>query len=128
VTAIDAGQYGERDGGYKAGPAVQRSLADPPEEGGEAEGVVGGTAGPASTEVTDNTHNTEDQRHPVVAWLEDHDPPVDIRQARIALRTNFRVDFDDLRTVKDLERLDADRVPMALSYLEALYPPKDGEG
>jgi hypothetical protein len=65
-----------------------------------------------------------DQRHPVVAWCEDHD--VDIRQARIYLRKSFPVWFTDLRDWRDLAELDAERVPRALAYLSAQFDqPKD---
>jgi hypothetical protein len=93
-----AGQGGDAN----AGPAE----SDPPRANGVPTVDTGDSAGPA---------------YPVEEWAINQDPPVDLRQAKVALRKQFREDFGWLKDWKDLQELQGEQAANAIKALEAIY-------
>jgi hypothetical protein len=109
-------------GDTNPGPAEQRSYSLLPEEGGEVEGVVGGSAGPAPRDLQPPIMVVpEGTAHPVEEWAIRQDPPVDLRVAKVAIRKEFKKDFGWLQDWKDLAELQGEQAVNAIKALEAIY-------
>jgi hypothetical protein len=59
--------------------------------------------------------------YPVEEWAIRHDPPVDLRVAKVALRKQFKEDFGWLKDWRDLQELQGEQATNAITALEAIY-------